>query len=566
MNRTLPLTFFWLLYFLTSAGAPQSGNDSLQIHLKNAQEKIRSASSDSSRIRQYQDFCSRYRHSHPLLVKEMALEGAALSLKKKDQKAYQFFIGARLQAHNKSGEMLDVIRFRDSLIGIQDVFFKPDLKSYLEFALAYIKTGRNDQALRVNKEALELARKEGNQEVEIQILNNIALIHEAVGQPELSDRMLREALHLARSKKIVTEEIRCLVNISALEGKRKNFTTAVDMIQQAIPLIRKYSHENLLSLAFANLSYCQWALNNYEQALVHVRQSIDIRSRLADSATLPRSYYILSKILLSLGKTDSAQHYAAASLRLARKAGLTGDVRDTYDQLALIDEQRGDFRSAYFQVRQMLYWKDSALKQERELSLKGELLSLQYDETALFRKRFDEAAASIWIYRALSILFFVLFAWSFWWGWRIRRKWQAEVARQSAFVPMEEAEAASLDLLKARIDDLSIRLSVQQRQDLEELRRLLREAAVRDDRYWNEFLLLFSNIYPQFNEKLMSSHRNLTTNEIRLAALIKLNVSIQDTANALNVTVDSVRKARYRMYKKLGLNSDQELAELLVKL
>ena len=207
--------------------------------------------------------------------------------------------------------------------------------------------------------------------MEIQILNNIALIHEAVGQPELSDRMLREALHLARSKKIVTEEIRCLVNISALEGKRKNFTTSVDMIQQAIPLIRKYSHENLLSLAFANLAYCQWALNNYEQALVHVRQSIDIRSRLADSATLPRSYYILSKILLSLGKTDSAQYYATGSLRLARKAGLTGDVRDTYDQMALIDEQRGDFRSAYFQVRQMLYWKDSALKQERELGLNG---------------------------------------------------------------------------------------------------------------------------------------------------------------------------------------------------
>lgn len=54
-------------------------------------------------------------------------------------------------------------------------------------------------------------------------------------------------------------------------------------------------------------------------------------------------------------------------------------------------------------------------------------------------------------------------------------------------------------------------------------------------------------------------YSSLTNNDIRLMALIKLDIDSSDIASALNITIESLTKAKYRLRKKLGLHSTEDL-------
>ena len=59
--------------------------------------------------------------------------------------------------------------------------------------------------------------------------------------------------------------------------------------------------------------------------------------------------------------------------------------------------------------------------------------------------------------------------------------------------------------------------------------------------------------YPTMTNKLMDKYPNLSDTQIRYCLLTKLNLSIKETASILNVTPDTVKVARSRLKKKLGI-------------
>ncbi len=80
---------------------------------------------------------------------------------------------------------------------------------------------------------------------------------------------------------------------------------------------------------------------------------------------------------------------------------------------------------------------------------------------------------------------------------------------------------------------------------------------------WDEFKKLFDAVYRGFFVKLKFEHPSLTKSEIKLFMVSKLNLSINDTAGLLAISPESVRKARYRLKKKLNLEED-DLSEYIL--
>ncbi|MCF6347366.1 MAG: helix-turn-helix transcriptional regulator [Flavobacteriaceae bacterium] len=76
------------------------------------------------------------------------------------------------------------------------------------------------------------------------------------------------------------------------------------------------------------------------------------------------------------------------------------------------------------------------------------------------------------------------------------------------------------------------------------------------------FLSFFSNfekIYPTFDTSIEKITPDITANELKLCALLRLNLSSKEISLLLNITPDSVNKARYRLRKKMELNSKEDL-------
>jgi len=64
----------------------------------------------------------------------------------------------------------------------------------------------------------------------------------------------------------------------------------------------------------------------------------------------------------------------------------------------------------------------------------------------------------------------------------------------------------------------------------------------------------------------MRSYPEVSNNDLRLMSLLKMNLSSKEIANILNISVEGVKKARYRLRKKLNLNTEESPQELVIEL
>ncbi|MCF8359981.1 MAG: LuxR C-terminal-related transcriptional regulator [Prolixibacteraceae bacterium] len=78
--------------------------------------------------------------------------------------------------------------------------------------------------------------------------------------------------------------------------------------------------------------------------------------------------------------------------------------------------------------------------------------------------------------------------------------------------------------------------------------------------------LHFRKVHPRFFEILQAKYPFLSPNELKLCAYIKLNLSQKEIADILNVQPESVRKSKQRLRRKMGLSSDKDLYQLLIRL
>lgn len=83
----------------------------------------------------------------------------------------------------------------------------------------------------------------------------------------------------------------------------------------------------------------------------------------------------------------------------------------------------------------------------------------------------------------------------------------------------------------------------------------LLEFKILTDDDWNEFKKLYNQVYEGLQAKLKINHPNLTKSEVKLFMISKLNLSLDEAANLLAISPESVRKARYRLKKKLDLGN-----------
>jgi DNA-binding CsgD family transcriptional regulator len=89
---------------------------------------------------------------------------------------------------------------------------------------------------------------------------------------------------------------------------------------------------------------------------------------------------------------------------------------------------------------------------------------------------------------------------------------------------------------------------------------------INNDNNWEQFRTYFEDVHKDFNSKVMQSYPEVSNNDLRLMSLLKMNLSSKEIANILNISIEGVKKARYRLRKKLNLNTEESLQELVIEL
>lgn len=124
-----------------------------------------------------------------------------------------------------------------------------------------------------------------------------------------------------------------------------------------------------------------------------------------------------------------------------------------------------------------------------------------------------------------------------------------------------------LDMQRRHLDGLSADIHKPEAPDssLQKIRSLLRNEALSEN-HWQQFSMYFDRTNAQFFSKLRQKHPFLTVNEEKHCAFIRMRLSNKEAANLLAVEPETVKKARQRLKKKIGLTSSEQLINYLAGL
>lgn len=119
--------------------------------------------------------------------------------------------------------------------------------------------------------------------------------------------------------------------------------------------------------------------------------------------------------------------------------------------------------------------------------------------------------------------------------------------------------------LLAKLKDVKENLKLREDIIIENLETIIHEVDLRKkENSWLQFEEYFKMVNPDFNIKLLANHSELTPAEIKLATLLRLNLSTKDIASILSLSPESVRISRTRLRKKLNIDASANLVGYLL--
>jgi len=82
---------------------------------------------------------------------------------------------------------------------------------------------------------------------------------------------------------------------------------------------------------------------------------------------------------------------------------------------------------------------------------------------------------------------------------------------------------------------------------------------------WSAFAESFDQVHGKFITRLKEKFPELTPQEIKFSAYIRMNLNTKEIANLLGISVRGVEIGRYRVRKKLGLSRQDNLSDFLLR-
>jgi hypothetical protein len=71
----------------------------------------------------------------------------------------------------------------------------------------------------------------------------------------------------------------------------------------------------------------------------------------------------------------------------------------------------------------------------------------------------------------------------------------------------------------------------------------------------------FEDVHEAFFKKIKATYPDLSSDDLRLAAYLRMNLASKDIAPLFNISIRGLENKRYRLRKKLGLPSDENLTD-----
>jgi tetratricopeptide (TPR) repeat protein len=429
-------------------------------------------------------------------------------------------------------------------------------------AVVHIKQKNFGIAMQYARKALPLQKKLKDELALSTTLNSIGRIFEGIQQPDSALLYYLEALHLretiGNTRRIASSHF----TIGKLYLKIKEPDEAVCHLSQALQLFQSLEEKTGIVITSLKISEANSLKGLFSIALKEADQALEIAKSTRNQTLIRECYQVLSKVYAEKRLFQQAYVYQTQFLDLTDSLFDEEKNRMLNELEMKYQVERKDHRIELLKSKNQLQQKNIIilfLLTGALLILTASLiyfnrlksLSINHKNKLLEQEKVIHQKNNELRDKETRLLLE-----------QLESKNKALTAKVLGILKTNEA----LDAIATKLASLTHKLD-DKNKAAKEIASIINELERHSkDNLWEEFDKAFKGVHSEFYTQLLDKCPSLTPTEIKIAALLRLNLSTKEITAITFKSESGIKSARFRLRKKLGLPSDAGLVSFLMSL
>ena len=444
--------------------------------------------------------------------------------------------------------------------------------------------------------------EEINNQKQLNIINtNIATFLADAGKYEEANTIFKETLAYYEKKKDTSNIVFVKINMGGLQREVKNYAKSKEIFNKLLQ--SNYLNQSDISLVYYNLAINSIKQKKYEEANAFINQSISISKDLQEDIQLIDLYFLKADVAKQTKKYKKAINYFTKSLVLAK------EIEDYPFQKELlkniisvsiknknftgIDSLNNEINSINDSIKNRekrntlneIYLENALSKKEKEIRIHQSSIKKEKELTRLY--------VTIIILSSLFLLALVAYIISYKKNnhkrlqllqnsikiKEIENKTKRKFELQETKRIQEDLKAKKKELLldlslgAKRVEKVELVLrkmnelskkSIISQKDIVELKQFTQakyEQLLISEKLRKDMM----HVNKDFYNSLLVDFPSLSNTELKVISFLGVGLETKEIAIIQNVSVDAIRKTRYRIRKKIGLKPEESLEKFIIK-
>jgi len=391
----------------------------------------------------------------------------------------------------------------------------------------------------------------------------------------------KEALTISLDINFTSGITRGYNNVAAVYDKQGKYEDALSYFYKALEINRKIGNRQSEGINLYNIGFINERLKNIEKAREYYYQSLKLMEELGFMKRVSSFSNTIGILYYRLDSLEKAEEFSEKAMKIGEEIGAMIEIMNASENLYKINMKKGNIEKAmkyhvvFKQMSDSVFNDRNSTKIAR-LELQHEFNKKQKEEEILQQRREFRTIliiVGLFFLLVILVLFFII--------QRIRAKRislekqhlddMLEIKSKELEIKNKELTTNVMYLVRKNelLNSISEELIATQNKLKPENRRIVSKV-IRDlqsnidDNTWKEFEVRFEHVHTGFYDKLNIRFPNLTPNEKKLCAFLRLNMTTKDISAITQQSIKSIEVARTRLRKKLGLsNKDINIVSFL---
>ncbi|MFD2563148.1 tetratricopeptide repeat protein [Aquimarina rubra] len=434
---------------------------------------------------------------------------------------------------------------------------------------------------------------------------NIGMVYSDLKEYKKAQQYYEEAINEFTALGLKGRIATTFTKIGTMLVEQRKYEEALKYLTDALKMHTDANFTYGIAEAHNKLGILYLYKDEIEQAYYHIKRSKELGSKVSDIDGLTNNLIIHGKILRLSGKLDEAVKEISKGLKLAKGNNLKKYELFAYEELKELKKQQSKPEEAYYFYDKYIVLRDSLFNLEKSKQIAyiefANELEKKDKELVLFKAQ-EEKDDIIQLILVLSVIIISISGCFIYIISRQQAKKSSQLAiktnellesahaltqkelenselkqkelKQQLEFKNKELSSYTLNFIKKNeivqniqqtIQQIKKSPSIEKAKLIADLNKIVRKN-LSIDKDWEDFQRFFEDAHQGFYTKLKSKYPDLSTNDLKICSLIRLNLNVKEMAGILGISPDSARTARYRLRKKLKLAPEQEIFSYLVQL